>query len=126
MNLEVGKQYNVTVTQILPVGAVVELEDKTTELVHISNIANCYIANIADFVSIGNQYVATCESGTKKPLVLSFKSLNLKSTNYKPKPPRSSKLNNQPKHKSIDDMIADANLQYAGKQTKYEKRNKRR
>lgn len=79
MQLEIGKTYEVTVVDTLPVGAVVEMEDGKTELVHISNIADCYVRNVADFVSIGQKYVATCEEGLKRPIQLTFKPLRLES-----------------------------------------------
>ena len=124
MNLEVGKQYNVTVVKVLPIGAVVELEDKSTELVHISNIADCFVADVADFVTVGNNYVATCEEGPKKPLQLTFKPLGLKSS----KTGQYVKTTQDKKHisKNIDEMIADSNSYYAEKQRCYDKRGNRR
>lgn len=80
MKLEIGKTYEVTVVKTLPVGAVVKMEDNTTELVHISNIADCYVSNVSDFVKVGQTYTATCEAGVKKPVQLTFKPLRLKST----------------------------------------------
>lgn len=84
MNLEVGKKYEVTVVNIVPVGAVVELEDHSTELVHISNIADCYVSDVANFVQVGVKYTATCEEGKSKPIQLSFIPLGLKPIVSKP------------------------------------------
>lgn len=80
MQLEIGKTYKVTVVKTLPVGAVVKMEDNTTELVHISNIADCYVSNVSDFVQVGKTYFATCEEGEKRPIQLTFKPLRLKSS----------------------------------------------
>lgn len=121
MNLEIGRNYEVTVIKILPVGAVVELEDSSTELVHISNIADCYIADVADFVSVGEKYVATCEEGTKKPIQLSFRPLDLKSHR---KPVDRKRVYTQ--SKDIDELITSVNSTYADKQRSQDKRNKRR
>lgn len=118
MNLEIGKTYEVTVVKILPVGAVVQLEDETTELVHISNIANSYISDVADFVSVGQKYVATCEEGKNRPIQLSFIPLDLKS--QRKVPPK------QAPSRNIDDMLASANSHYVEKERSQMKRSKRR
>lgn len=129
MNLEIGKQYNVTVVKILAVGAVVELDDKSTELIHISNIADCYVSDVADFVSVGREYVATCEEGVKKPIQLSLKPLRLesqkKSISKKPTE-RKVRYTKPEKYNNLDEMLASANSQYAEKQQLEIKRNRRR
>lgn len=120
MNLEVGKQYNVTVVKILAVGAVVELEDKTTELIHISNIADCFIDDVAHFVSVGKEYVATCEEGSKKLIQLTLKPLELKSQYVRPE--------KEPKRRNpqnLDKMIDAANASFEERNARYNKRNRR-
>lgn len=124
MQLEVGRDYDVTVVKILPVGAVVELEDKSTELVHISNIANCYVRDVADFVSVGETYVATCEEGKNRPVQLTFLPLNLKS---QAQPHRFAEK--KPEYKNddhLDRMIASADSSYSEKQRAHNKRTQRR
>ncbi len=81
MKLEAGKTYEVKVIKIIPVGAVVKMEDNTTELVHISNIADCYVAEVADFVDVDKVYTATCREGKNRPLELTFLPLHLESKN---------------------------------------------
>ena len=73
MTLQPGATYNVTVVKILPYGAVVEMEDKSTQLVHISNISDKFVRDVADFVSVGRQYKVDCIEGKVKPLELSMK-----------------------------------------------------
>lgn len=77
--MENGKTYQVKVVKILPIGAVVEYVDEpgTTELIHISNIADCFIKDVSDFVTIGDIYTATCEAGKVKPLQLTLIPLGL-------------------------------------------------
>ena len=79
MKLEVGKTYDVSVDRILPIGAVVRMEDGSTELIHISNIADCYVSDVANFVSVGKHYEATCEEGKTRPVQLSLIPLGLSS-----------------------------------------------
>lgn len=125
MNLQIGNTYDVTVVKILPVGAVVRLEDGSTELVHISNIADCYISDVADFVSVGNEYVATCEEGNNRPIQLSFKPLGLKSQRVD-SDERSNYHKPATKNANLDEMIDSANSSYAEKQTYEKKRSQRR
>ena len=77
MNLQIGNTYQVTVTEILPIGAVVTMEDNTTELIHISNIADCFVRNVGDYVSVGHSYTATCKEGKVHPAELSLIPLHL-------------------------------------------------
>lgn len=85
MKLEVSKEYKVTVEKILDkIGVVVRMEDNTTELVHISQIADAFVADPAEFVSVGQELKSTCVEGKVKPAELSFKPLGLKSP-YKPR-----------------------------------------
>lgn len=121
MQLEVGKTYEVTVVKILPIGAVVEMEDGSTELVHISNIADCFVPDVADFVSVGKSYTATCREGKKRPIELTFIPLGLKSERHMTGP-----IFNYNRKHNIDDMIDSANSSYADKQRIYDKRKKRR
>ncbi len=53
MQFEVGKIYEGKITGITSFGAFVELDRKTTGLVHISEIALTYVKDINDHVSVG-------------------------------------------------------------------------
>lgn len=78
MQLEVGKRYEVTVKQILDkVGAVVLMEDGSTELVHISNIADCFVDDVSKYVTVGDELVAMCQEGKTRPVELTFRNLKL-------------------------------------------------
>lgn len=112
MQLEIGSTYEVKVVKILPVGAVVEMEDGSTELVHISNIADCFVRDVAEFVSVGKYYTATCREGKKRPVELTFIPLGLKSSEE-----GNSYTSRQASRRSdnIDDMIENANTSYLEK-----------
>lgn len=45
------------VVRLLPYGAMVRIEDGTTGLVHISEIDEKFVANVADYLAIGTQVV---------------------------------------------------------------------
>ncbi len=53
MQLEVGKIYEGKVTGITKFGAFVELDSKTTGMVHISEIANTFVSEIKDHIKEG-------------------------------------------------------------------------
>ncbi len=53
MQLEVGKIYDGKVTGITKFGAFVELDAKTTGMVHISEIANSFVNEIRDHITEG-------------------------------------------------------------------------
>lgn len=82
MDIIVGNQYPVKVRKILPVGAVVTVNDdpNDTYLIHISNLANTFVKDVAEFVSVGETHMATAIVGKKRPIELSLKDLDLKSS----------------------------------------------
>ena len=77
MDFQIGNKYKVKVVKIIKVGAIVELEDGTTELIHLSNVSNQYVSRIDDFISVGDTYEATCQEGKTKPTELTLRPLNL-------------------------------------------------
>lgn len=96
MAIELGKVYEVRTIKLLPFGVIVELPDKSTELVHISNLSDKFVKHVEDVVSVDRIYHAVCVQGQKK-IELSFKA-------YKPKV-------DKPK-KSFEDMLSEFNKSY--------------
>lgn len=92
MAIEVGSVLEGTVTGITKFGAFVDLGNKQTGLVHISEVANEYVENISDFIK---------EADTVKVKVLSVDekgkiSLSIKQTLPKPEAaPRAPKTDNR-------------------------------
>lgn len=85
--MNAGEKYQVKVESILPIGAVVRMPDNRTELIHISQIASCFVDSVENFVSVGETYEAEVVEGQgKKPIQLSLKHLGLTNKNYKDKP----------------------------------------
>lgn len=77
MELTPGLRYAVVVKSIVKAGAVVSLEDGTTELIHVSNISDEFVRDANDYVCVGDELVAVCEAGKVKPAELSIKNLKL-------------------------------------------------
>lgn len=120
MELEVGKNYNVKVVKIIKVGAIVELEDQSTELIHLSNISNQFVDDVSNFVIVGSTYIATCQKGKAKPIELTLRPLDLKRLDSNTAE-KSESLNitcgqdeehEIEKPNSLDDMIANMNAVY--------------
>lgn len=146
MNLELGEAYVVTPIRFETFGAIVELEDGSTSLLHVSQISDKYVKDPSEYLSIGHEYVAKAVQGVgDRPVQLSVKHLGLQSCfehlvsdkDFKPtrKKPyqkskimRSSRSQSESKdyHKSLDDMIADAQTSYDEKMKGQKKKNKRR
>lgn len=146
MTLEIGEAYVVTPIRFETYGAIVELEDGSTSLVHVSQISDSYVKDPSDYMNIGQQYVAKGIKGIgDKPVQLSVKHLGLPSQarevsqsmdeSKKPypkshivKPYKSSEFAKQSKDVSLslDDMIQKANAAYSDKMKGRKKKNKRR
>ncbi len=54
MQLNVGEIYEGKVTGITKFGAFVELDEKTTGMVHISEVANTFVSEISEFLKAGD------------------------------------------------------------------------
>lgn len=78
MVLEKDVFYPAKVVKIEKFGIIVEMEDRSTILVHISNISNSFVSDPANFVSVGETHLAKCIEGKTRPLELSLKHLDLK------------------------------------------------
>lgn len=55
MSIEVGSKYEGKVTGITNFGAFVELPGGSTGLVHISEVADSYVKDINEFLTVGDQ-----------------------------------------------------------------------
>ena len=63
MQIEVGAVLEGRVTGITGFGAFVALPDGKSGLVHISEVANTYVSDIHQFLSVG-RHICFCFSGT--------------------------------------------------------------
>ena len=79
MRIISGEKYEVVVVKIEPFGAIVQMEDESTRLIHISKIADAYISDVADYLSVGKSYQAECVETTTYGLQLSLVHLGLTS-----------------------------------------------
>lgn len=73
MKLVIGQTYEVKVEKIVGYGAIVKMEDGTTQLLHISNISDRFVKNIEDYVKVGDTIKVDCIVGKVKPEELSTK-----------------------------------------------------
>lgn len=146
MNLEIGEVYIITPIRFETFGAIVELQDGSTSLLHVSQISDNYVKDPAEYLTIGQEYAAKGVEGLgNKPVQLSVKHLGLQccskklecDKDFKPtrkKPYQKPKILTSPRsqseskcyRKSLDDMIADAQASYNDKMKGQKKKSKRR
>lgn len=130
MELQLGQTYKVEVIKIIDYGCVVRLEDRSTELIHLSQISPKFVKHVEEFVSIGDVFEAQGVPGLKNPVQLSLKHLNLVSPyanankqdnqsnnrNSRPSVKESSRADNRSVHmpksdnrgfKKVDDHLMD-------------------
>ncbi len=134
MELALGQKYQVKVVKITPRYIVVSMPDDTTEIIHISQIANCFVKYTSDFVSVDQTYEAEAVEGNNRPVELSLKHLDLKST-YRPRQaPAERRSESKYAHKSLDSesfeyMLAkstsDMNDKCASRQEKHRRNTSR-
>ncbi|MCL2204325.1 MAG: S1 RNA-binding domain-containing protein [Defluviitaleaceae bacterium] len=83
-SITVGNIYTGTVLKIKPFGAIVSLPGNTPGLVHISQITNGYVQNVADVLNVGDEVdvrVVSHEAATGK-ISLSMKDVPQPSFQY--------------------------------------------
>ncbi len=104
MTFAVGDVLEGVVTGITGFGAFVKLEDGTTGLVHISEVADTYVTEIGDFLKIGDAVkVKVLSVGDNKKIALS-----IKQAQPKPKPqPAASRSATPKKNNSFEDKLAE-------------------
>lgn len=73
MQLVIGKKYTGQVTSILPYGAVLQFEDGSTQLLHISNMSDGFVSNIEDFVMLGQPCEVTAVPGSVKDIEITLR-----------------------------------------------------
>lgn len=78
----------VTVTAIENYGVFVLTDNKTTGLIHISEIDYKFITNINDFVNLEEQIYCEIIDFDKKKLVLSIKNIDYRNTGKRKKSPK--------------------------------------
>ena len=126
MKLVEGNHYKCKVIKIIKIGAIVELEDHSTELIHLSKIANCFISDVGLFLKVGDELDALGVSGSKRPVELSIKHMGIT--------PRYEISSDEEEEMSFEEMLnrseirvtdkfdGDANYEYYHKKRKYDKK----
>lgn len=91
MAVEIGSVYEGTVTGLTNFGAFVKLEDGTTGMVHISEVADEFVSDISEKLSVGDKVkVKALEINDKGKVSLSIKKAVPGEKNSKPQRPRRS------------------------------------
>lgn len=115
MELVIGNKYECKATKILPYGAVMEMEDGTTQLLHISNISYKYVSDVGEFIQVGKTYTVRAVKGKVRDVEITLK---------EPKDPREDRPK-QPRASFQQDK-KDPPRYYDSQQFKNKARNDRR
>lgn len=76
MRLVIGDVYTCKAKEILKFGAIMEFEDGSTQLLHISNIAEGFIKNIEDYITVGETYKVLAIKGAHHPVEITMKGVD--------------------------------------------------
>lgn len=99
MSIEVGNKLKGKVTGIKNFGAFVELPEGKSGLVHISEVADNYVENVEDHLSVGDEVEVKVLSIADDGKI----SLSIKKAKDRPRKPRHSKANHgKPVQKTED------------------------
>ena len=91
--IEIGSKYSVEVVKTLPYGLIVKLEDRSTQLIHISNISDKFVRDVRDYARVGDHFIACGVPGNARDVELSLRYLNL-----------------EPKYEDLDDELTEENF----------------
>ena len=99
MSIEVGNKLKGKITVIKKFGAFVELPEGKSGLVHISEVADNYVENVEDHLSVGDEVEVKVLSIADDGKI----SLSIKKAKDRPRKPRHSKANHgKPVQKTED------------------------
>ena len=99
MSIEVGNKLKGKITGIKKFGAFVELPEGESGLVHISEVADNYVENVEDHLSVGDEVEVKVLSIADDGKI----SLSIKKAKDRPRKPRHSKANHgKPVQKTED------------------------
>lgn len=99
MSIEVGNKLKGKITGIKTFGAFVELPEGKSGLVHISEVADNYVENVEDHLSVGDEVEVKVLSIADDGKI----SLSIKKAKDRPRKPRHSKANHgKPVQKTED------------------------
>lgn len=99
MSIEVGNKLKGKITGIKKFGAFVELPEGKSGLVHISEVADNYVENVEDHLSVGHEVEVKVLSIADDGKI----SLSIKKAKDRPRKPRHSKANHgKPVQKTED------------------------
>lgn len=77
MKLEIGHRYRCKAEFLLHYGVIMRMEDGSTELLHISNVTDGYVAELSKFVTVGQEYEVTAIPGKSRPIEITLKDVEV-------------------------------------------------
>lgn len=100
MELIIGQKYVCEAVEIRGYGAIMKFEDGSTQLLHISNISDTFVKNIADYIAVGQSYEVTAICGKVRDVEITLRDpSNIKSN--------SSRRSVKTKEENFEKMLKD-------------------
>lgn len=96
MNLVIGNKYKCKAVEIREYGAIMEMEDGSTQLLHISNISDKFVRNVSDYITVGESYEVTAIQGRVRDIEITMRD---PSNNMYQRPPK--------RESNFEDMLKD-------------------
>lgn len=104
MSIEVGSKVKGKVTGITNFGAFVELKERKTGLVHISEVADSYVKDINDYLSVGDEIQVKIINVEKDGKI----GLSIKKAKDKPKRQQSSRERTETFESKMNRFLKDS------------------
>ena len=93
MVFSIGHKYVGEAIELRSYGAILKMEDGSTQLLHISNIANEYIQDVSKYIEVGKKYEVTAIPGQVRAVELTLKHVDIE------------KLKEEAENMSFDQML---------------------
>ena len=77
MRLFIGHKYRCKAVEILSYGAVTEFEDGSTQLLHISNVAEAFVKDVNNYITVGDTYEVTAIPGKVRPIEITLRQVDI-------------------------------------------------
>ncbi len=106
MQLEAGSIVEGKITGITKFGAFVDLGDRVSGMIHISEVSNTFVNDLSEFFQIGQSVKALVLSNENGKISLSIKRLQQKEKPTYKKEAESVKKNEPPQRSSFEEMMA--------------------
>lgn len=77
MNYKIGEKYSGEAIELKSYGAVLKMSDGSTQLLHVSNIADEFVQDVSKYIKLGETYEVTAIPGKKHPIEITLRKVDI-------------------------------------------------